>query len=97
MPLDWDIEKEKELAKSECEQYLDGVQKHLSNLGLRVRSEVLLGIPIDEIIDYTNRNPFNLVVLATHGRTGATRWVYGQVVGKVLQRSNGPIFLVRPQ
>ena len=97
MPLDWDVEKETELAKRECEQYLDGVQKHLSDIGLRVRSEVLLGRPIDEIIDYTNRNKFNLVVLATHGRSGITRWAYGQVADKVLQRGTSPVFLVRPQ
>ena len=97
MPLDWDVEKETLLAKRECEQYLDGVQKHLSDVGLRVRSEVLLGKPIDEIIDYTNRNPFNLVVLATHGRSGITRWSYGQVAVQVLQRSTRPVFLVRPQ
>ena len=97
MPLDWDVEKETLLAKRECEQYLDGVQKHLSDVGLRVRSEVLLGKPIDEIIAYTSRNPFNLVVLATHGRSGITRWSYGQVAVQVLQRSTSPVFLVRPQ
>ncbi len=97
MPLDWDVEKQTELAKRECEQYLDGVQKHLSNIGLRVRSEVLLGKPIDEIIDYAKRNPFDLIVLSTHGRSGINRWAYGQVVDKVLQRSTSPVFLVRPQ
>jgi len=55
-----------------------------------------LGRPIDEIIDYANRNPFNLIVLSTHGRTGITRWAYGSVADKVLQRSTSPIFLVRP-
>jgi len=97
MPLDWDVEKETVLAKRECEQYLDGVQKHLKDVGLRVRSEVLLGRPIDEIIDYTDRNPFNLIVLATHGRSGITRWPYGQFAVQVLQRSTSPVFLVRPQ
>ncbi len=97
MPLDWDVEKQTELVKRECEQYLDGVQKHLSNIGLRVRSEVLLGKPIDEIIDYANRNPINLIVLATHGRSGITRWAYGQVADNVLQRGTSPVFLVRPQ
>jgi nucleotide-binding universal stress UspA family protein len=99
MELSWEehVEKEKAWHRQAGERYLAGVEKRLSDAGLRVRSEVLLGRPIDEIIDYANKNPFHLIVLATHGRTGATRWAYGQVADRVLQRGNGPIFLVRPQ
>ena len=50
-----------------------------------------------EIVDYAKRNPFNLIVLSTHERSGMNRWAYGQVVDKVLQRSTSPVFLVRPQ
>jgi len=97
MELSWEehVEKEKAWAKKAGERYLAGVQNRLSNAGLRVQSEVLLGNPIDEIIDYSNRNPFNLIVLGTHGRTGAIRWAYGQVADKLLQRSTSPLFLVR--
>ena len=98
MELSWEehVEQEKAWHKRAGERYLAGVEKRLSDAGLRVRSEVLLGRPIDEIIDYANKNPVNLIVLATHGRTGVVRWAYGQVTDKVLQRSTSPIFLVRP-
>ena len=98
MELNWEehVEKEKAWAKQAGERYLAVVEKRLRDAGLNVRSEVVLGRPIDEIIDYANKNPFNLIVLATHGRTGITRWAYGQVADKVLQRSQSPIFLVRP-
>ncbi len=65
--------------------------------GLNVRSEVLAGEPASEIICYTNRNPFNLVAMATHGHTGNMRWTYGSVAHKVLNGITSPIFLVRPQ
>lgn len=98
MELSWEehVEKEKAWAKQAGERYLAVVEKRLRDAGLNVRSEVVLGRPIDEIIDYANKNPFNLIVLATHGRTGITRWAYGQVADKVLQRSQSPILLVRP-
>lgn len=98
MELSWEehVEQEKAWHKRAAERYLAEVEKRLSDAGLRVRSEVLLGRPIDEIIDYANKNPFNLIVLSTHGRTGVIRWAYGQVADKVLQRSTSPIFLVRP-
>jgi nucleotide-binding universal stress UspA family protein len=98
MELTWQehVEKERAWEKKGSERYLAGVQKRLSDAGLRVQSEVLLGHPVDTIIDYANRYPMNLIVLSTHGRTGILRWAYGQVADKVLQRSISPIFLVRP-
>lgn len=98
MELSWEehVEQEKAWHKRAAERYLAEVEKRLSDAGLRVRSEVLLGRPIDEIIEYANINPINLIILATHGRTGVIRWAYGQVTDKVLQRSTSPIFLVRP-
>ena len=98
MELSWEehVEQEKAWYKRAAERYLAEVEKRLSDAGLRVRSEVLLGRPIDEIIEYAHINPINLIILATHGRTGVIRWAYGQVADKVLQRSTSPIFLVRP-
>ena len=99
MELSWEehVEQEKAWHRRAGERYLAEVEKRLSDAGLRVRSEVLLGRPIDEIIEYANKNPFNLIVLATHGRSGVIRWAYGQVTDRVLQRSTSPIFLVRPR
>ena len=97
MELSWEehVQKEKEWAKEAGERYLAGVEKRLSGAGLKVRSEVPLGRPIDEIIDYANRNPFNLIVLSTHGRTGITRWAYGSVADKVLRSSCIPVLMIR--
>jgi len=90
------LRQELEQMQKRSERYLARVKKQLNKPGLRVRSEILVGRPIDEIIDYANRNPFNLIVLSTHGRSGITRWAYGQLADKVIQRSTSPIFLVRP-
>jgi len=104
MPLSWEehIEQEMARAKQIGEQYLAGVEKRLKDAGLKVSSEVLLGKtlagnPAYEIVDYANRNPFNLIVMATHGRSGISRWAYGSVAEKVLLGSSSPIFLVRPR
>lgn len=83
--------KQKMLAK----QYLTGVQKRLKDAGLRVRSEVRTGDSANEIIDYASNSPFNLIVMATHARSGFSRWAYGSVTTKVLQGVSSPMFLVR--
>jgi nucleotide-binding universal stress UspA family protein len=38
----------------------------------------------------------DLIAMTTHGSSGASRWVYGNVAGKVLQEAKTPVLLVRP-
>jgi len=81
----------------EAEDYLAGVEKQLGDAGLKVRSEVLVGNPADEIIAYANRNPFNLIVMATHALSGLSRWAIGSVADRVVRGVSRPVFLVRPR
>lgn len=99
MSLSWEEHVEQVVAKFRhaCEQYLAEVEKGLKDAGLEVRSEVLVGKPGNEIVDYVNRNPFNLIVMSTHGRSGLGRWAYGSIADKVLHGVSSPIFLVRPR
>jgi len=79
------------------EEYLAGVTKQLEDKRLSVHSVTLEGQPAEEIVDYANQNHFNLIVMATHGRSGLGRWAYGSVAHKVLLGVSSPLFLVRPQ
>lgn len=98
LPVTWEEHVEQEMArrKQEGEQYLASVQKKLEKLGIKARSEILIGRPADSIIDYSNQNPFSVVFMATHGRSGISRWAYGSVAEKVLTGGSTPLFLVRP-
>jgi len=82
--------------RAEAKQYLTGVEKRLREAGLKVQSEVLEGEPTTKIMEYASMNPFNLIVMSTHARSGMSRWTYGSVATKVLQGVTSPIFLVRP-
>ena len=97
MFLSWDDYVRQEVAR--CERvslhYLSNIEKHLKNVGISVRSKVLVGRAADEIIDYASRNPHNLIVMSTHGDSGVSRWAYGSIADKVLQGASSPIFLVR--
>jgi len=104
MALTWEEHVEQATAWSRrvAEQYLAGVEKRLKDAGLRVRSEVVVSEfpgrnPAYDIIEYANRNPFNIIVMATHGRSGVSRWAYGSAADKVLQGVSSPVFLVRPR
>ena len=83
--------------KREAEDYLAGVEKRLTDAGLKARSEVLWGNPADEIVAYADRHPFNLIVMATHALSGLSRWAIGSVADRVVRGVSRPVFLVRPR
>jgi nucleotide-binding universal stress UspA family protein len=82
-------------SKKSTEGYLSKVQRGLTDAGLKVSLEVLEGDPATEIIDYASKRQVNLIVMATHGRSGISRWAYGSVAQKVLHGSSSPILMVR--
>ncbi len=51
---------------------------------------------VDEIVNYTNKNPFNLIIMATHRRSGLSRLVYGSITANLLHGVSSPVFLVKP-
>lgn len=99
VPLNWGQFVEQEMARSKkaAQEYLAGVEKQCQDAGLAVSSMVLTGKPAEEIVAYARKNPYTIVVMATHGRTGLSRLVYGSVAESVLFGITNPIVLVRPQ
>lgn len=59
----------------------------------QITSEVRIGDPVDELLAVIQ--PEDLTVLATHARGGIARWFMGSVAEDIVQRSAGPVLLVR--
>jgi nucleotide-binding universal stress UspA family protein len=76
--------------------YLEGAAAKIASEGLRVRTEVLWGNAAKQIVDYAEREAADLIVLATHGRSGMQRWLYGSVADWVLHATRTPLLLLRP-
>lgn len=93
LPEDWSKwESEK---KTSAEDYLKKVVSRLKQNGVKFQTEVLVGRIGDSLLDYIKANDFNLIVIATHGRSGLSRWVRGSVADKILSASNIPVLMVR--
>lgn len=73
--------------------YLEKVAKRLA--GLSTECRLVRGHPAETILDSTSQDCDMLIAMATHGRSGAERWLLGSVAEKVLRGSNHPLFLVR--
>jgi len=79
-----------------AEDYLAGVVKHLKDTGIKAELEVLYGGQVvDEIVTYTEKNEVDLVIIATHGRSGVSRWVLGSVADRILRSMCVPVLMVR--
>ncbi len=81
--------------RSEAEKYLKQVAGRLKEKGLIVRSEILEGKAAEAIAEYTKKNEVDLIVLATHGRSGLSRWYWGSVADRILRSVCVPVLMVR--
>jgi nucleotide-binding universal stress UspA family protein len=50
----------------------------------------------EAILDYTEQHKVDLIAIATHGRSGVSRWVFGSVTQKVIQAAPVPVLVIRP-
>jgi nucleotide-binding universal stress UspA family protein len=99
MNAEWDehVRQETVHMRKICSSYLESVQERLRKVGIQTSSESLLGDPAKTILDYAVEKGVDLIIMATHGRSGATRWAYGSVADKVLRASTIPVLLVAPR
>ncbi len=79
----------------QAQRYLDRIAKQLRKEGISVRTEVLLGRPAEEIVGYAANNEIDLIIIATHGRSGISRWVMGSVADRVIRSVCVPVLMVR--
>ena len=63
---------------------------------LRVHSALAQGVPFDQILRAAKRLRCDLIVLATHGRTGLRHVLMGSVAENVVRRAPCPVLTVRP-
>jgi nucleotide-binding universal stress UspA family protein len=82
-------------AQQSCSLYINDVEKDLKDKGFKVKTESSLGKPAEEIVNYANKNKVDLIVMASHGRSGVNRWAYGSVADKVLRSTCVPVLLVK--
>jgi nucleotide-binding universal stress UspA family protein len=78
---------------SAAERYLDAVAQRLPGDGLVCRRQVEQGDPAQVLIDVAGAD--KLVVMATHGRSGLTRWALGSVADRVTRHGAAAVLLVR--
>ena len=84
-----------ESARQESFPPLETLTGQGERFGVRVTTEIIHGAPYEAIVNYSERNNIDLVVLGTYGRTAMTRLLLGSVVERVAMISARPTLVVK--
>lgn len=70
----------------------------LSDIKQLIETQTLVevGPVVEKLIEAVKKKDADLIVMATHGRTGLSHALMGSVTEKILQQAPCPVFTVRP-
>ncbi len=78
-------------------EYLETVATRVREWEIEVHTKVVDGDAAGAIVWYVQNNPsIKTIAMATHGRSGVGRWIFGSVTEKVLHASPVPLLITRP-
>jgi nucleotide-binding universal stress UspA family protein len=77
-------------------KYLDRQAALLKEKGIDAHTEVFFGNVLESLTEYSDKNKVDLIIIATHGRSGISRWVWGSVADRILRSAKVPVLMVRP-
>ena len=86
-----------EALEDEARTYLNQIAEQFRKDGYTVQVEVSAMPAAEAILDYADSQHADLITIATHGRSGISRWVFGSVTQKVVQSCPVPVLVIRPK
>lgn len=82
--------------ESAAGEYLEEIAAALRHRSINVEHAVSQLPPAQAILERAREGGAGLIAMATHGRSGVSRWTLGSVADTVLHRTETPLLLVRP-
>jgi nucleotide-binding universal stress UspA family protein len=77
-------------------EYLQQVAARYLPPSVRIDAVEESGKPAEVIVDRAKGDPACLIAMATHGLSGARRWLLGSVASKVAHTTTNPLVFIRP-
>jgi nucleotide-binding universal stress UspA family protein len=84
-----------EKVRGDAEKKLAALVKAARKQGIGARFLVLTGAPFEAIAEAARAEQADLIVMGTHGRTGASRILLGSVAARVITTAPCPVLTVR--
>ncbi|MFC7073346.1 universal stress protein [Halovenus rubra] len=87
----------KDQRKAVEEDFVDEVTDLLADEDVEYTTEVTVGDPAHEVIEYAEEHAIDHIVVGNHGRQGASRIFLGNVAESVVRRSPVTVTVVRDE
>ena len=88
------IERTQEQLRDMAVEYLERIASNLRENGLEPTISSRIGNTYKEIINYSNENAIDLIVMSTRGESGFTRWMLGSNTDHVIRGTRVPVLVV---
>jgi nucleotide-binding universal stress UspA family protein len=86
---------EEEHRKKTAEAYLKKIVQENAIENAVLSYKVLEGKVAETLADWAEKNEVDLIVIASHGRSGISRWVMGSVADRLLRSVCVPVLMIR--
>jgi len=78
-------------------KYLSKKVKEIRSHGIKGSFEIGVGNPPQSIMELARKERIDLIVMATHGKSGLKRAIIGSVADAVIRKSGKPVLVIRPK
>lgn len=82
-------------AEAKADKVFDDARETAEEHGVSVETVLEFGEPDEVILEYAEEKDVDRVVMGSHCRTGAERFLLGSVAEKVVRRAPVPVMIVR--
>jgi nucleotide-binding universal stress UspA family protein len=91
------ITEQLQIDEKQAREYLQKIARQLEMKGIKTETATPQGINAGEdIIDYAKSNGISLIAIATHGRSGFGRAVFGSIADYILRNTSLPLLVIKP-
>ena len=87
-------EEANERSRTQAGEYVDVMATRLREAGLAAMGVVRDGMQAEVLARFVARQPSPLIVTASHGRTGLSRWLLGSVAEELVTSVSCPLIIL---
>ena len=77
--------------------YIAKTEESLKKEGIAAKGVILKGNAAEKILEYAKQNNVDLIIMATHGRSGPSRWAFGSVADRVIRGTAATVLVATPR
>jgi nucleotide-binding universal stress UspA family protein len=81
--------------EAHAEQALEQISPQMEDLDVETETHLGAGLVVPELLRVVEEEGIDLIVMASHGRSGLARVLMGSVTEEVLRKASCPVFVVR--